>query len=228
MTNREVISLVRKKIQEEDADSSYYNSFIYSVLLTHAEWIIKREDSSNRIFKSNDLFKTLGCIQIIPLPVSDKCCPITTCCKIYRTKSKLPDIWNGSSGPIIKLVSSIDYSTQFDLTTSLDFNLNRNNPYLKNSKNSYSLYAEGYLYFTENPKRVNVQAFFKEDISKLNECDKYKNIKKLEDKCKGFLDEEFLVPRWTIAEIVSKTVEEILGQPKRVPTDEEINKNEQR
>ena len=126
MTNREVITLTRKEIQEEDADSSYYNSFIYNKLLNNAEWIIKREDSANRIYTSNDLFKTLGCIEVIEVDFNDLCCPIKLNCKKYRTKKKLPELWIGSKGPIIKSVFGIDNMTQYQITTALDFESNNN------------------------------------------------------------------------------------------------------
>ena len=69
---------------------------------------------------------------------------------------------------------------------------------------------------------------FSENLSKLRKGLNNPATKEMIDWIVAFKDEEFLVPKWTIAEIVSKTVEEILGQPKRIPTDEEINKNEQR
>ena len=117
-TKRQVIDSLRDKLRERNADSRYTNQFLYSVLLEHAKWLIKREVQKGRVYTNSSFFQTLGCMEVIETSTIDECCPIKTNCKIYRTKCKIPDLWVDTNGPIIKQVTSVDNTTDFLVTTA--------------------------------------------------------------------------------------------------------------
>lgn len=210
---------LRKKIQERNADSNFTNQDLYQALIEQAKWLIKREINTGRIYKNVSFFQTLLCQKVIEVPLIDPCCPIKTDCKIYRTECKLPDFWIDEDGPILKSITSVDYSTSFDITTPTTWQNKRDDPYQRKSKQMYSFYSDGYIWFPEhNPNRVNILGFWTDDVEDRNGC--------AEDKpCTRFLDTKFVIPDWLEAEMIAKAVELLAGVTKRLPEDEQIDKN---
>ncbi len=219
MTKRTAIDLFREELRERNADSKYSNQFLYNELIKHSRWLIKREVSGGRIYVNNSFFQTLSCIEVIETSTIDTCCPVKTNCKIYRTKNKLPDMWTDNGGPIIKAINSVDNTTKFIFTNPTTWQSKRNDPYLKMGDNKYVFYSDGYLWFPEhNPHRINVYSFFTDDISDKNECTENKS-------CVRFLDTKFMLPDWLEAEMFAKALEQVAGISKKLPEDEQIDKN---
>lgn len=218
-TKRNIIESFREKLRERNADSNYTNKFLYNTLLEHAKWLIKREVSAGRIYVNNSFFQTLSCKEVIETSLIDPCCPITTKCKIYRTKQKLPEMWIDNNGPIIKAVSSVDNSTDFFYTNATTYSSKKNDPYQKMADVKYSFFSDGYLWFPEhNPHRINIFGFFTEDITNKNDCSEKKP-------CVRFMDTQFMLPGWLEAEMFAKALEQIAGITKRISEDEQIDKN---
>lgn len=215
---RVAIESLREKLRERDADSNYSNQFLFNILVEHAKWLIKREISKGNIYKNTALFQTFRCVDVIESSTIDKCCPIKTKCTIFRTKNKLPDIWLEDAGPIIKGVTSVDNSSDFWVTTPTTWQNKRENPYQKMSKQMHSFYSDGYMWFPENnPHKVNINAFWVDDVSTLNECE--------DNGCVRYLDTRFMIPDWLEAEMYAKALEQVAGVTKRLPEDNIINKN---
>lgn len=222
ITNREIISKFRKRIQEKDADSTYTNKFLYSVLKEHARWLIKREISAGRIYNSKNLFQTHYCMDVVKASKVTDCCPIKTNCKVFRTRTKLDESWTDEFGPVITFVSSIDGSVEFDVLSSKEYEKRKSNPYSKWDKGNYAFYNNGYLWFENSaPKKVNITFFPQEDISGKYGCD----ANCCEDDCVPFLDKRFMIPGWIEAELLDKAVSQILGTTKRAPEDNSIDKD---
>jgi len=218
-TKRQRIDSLRNKLRERNADSNYSNQFLYQSLLEQDKWLIKREINSGRIYKNVAFFQTLLCQEVIELSTIDECCPVKTNCKIYRLKCKLPLFWIDEDGPILKSVTSVDGSTSWEMTTPTTWLSIKEDPYQKKSKQMYTFYADGYLWFPEhNPHLVNILGFWEDDISGLNGCVK-------NQPCVRYLDSESFVPAWLEAEAQAKALELLAGVSKRLPEDEEINKN---
>lgn len=221
-TKRDIIETFRDMLRERNADSTYTNGFLYNVLSNHAKWLIRREVSAGRIYKNTAFFQTLSCIDIIETSTIDECCPIKTNCKIYRTKDKLPELWVDTNGPIIKTVTSIDSSTLFQLTSPNTWMSIKNDPYQSKIRQHFSFYADGYLWIPDvNPHMINVYGFFADDIAIINNC-------KDDTKCVRFLDTQFMLPGWLESEMFAKALEQVAGVSKRLPEDEQIDKNTNR
>lgn len=219
-TKRQVIESLREKLRERNADSNYTNQFLYQTLLEQAKWLIRREATAGRIWKSSKLFQPYP-VRIIEVSTIDSCLKIKTNCKIYRSAEKLPVLWEDENGPFVKAVSSIDGTTDFFYTNSTTWQSKRKDPYQKNSKTMYSFFEDGYLWIPEhNPHTVELLGFFVDDVtlSKQNciDCD--------EKDCVRFLDTPFMAPGWVEAEMMAKSLELLLNT-KRIPEDEQINKN---
>lgn len=218
-TKRQEIDSLRNKLRERNADSNYTNQFLYQTLLEQAKWLIKREINSGRIYKNVAFFQTLLCQEVIETSTVDPCCPVKTNCKIYRTKCELPDFWVDEDGPILKTITSVDNSTFWEITTPTTWSSIRLDPYQKKSKQMYVFYSDKFLWFPEhNPHRVNILGFWTDDVSDRNGC--AENVP-----CTRYLDTKFTIPDWLEAEMMAKAVELLAGVSKRLPEDEEINKN---
>lgn len=224
-TKRQVIDSLRNKLRERNADSNYSNQFLYTVLLEHAKWLIKREISAGRIWRNVFFFQTLGCIKVVELSPIDSCCPVKTNCSIFRTEQKLPELWQDDYGPLIKTVSSVDNTTGFFYTSPTTWQSKRNDPYNRKSSEKYVFFSDGYLWFPEhNPHFVNIYGFFIDDISDVDTiCNPCKD-----KPCTRFLDTSFFVPEWIEAEMFAKALEQLAGVSKRLPEDEQIDKNSTR
>jgi hypothetical protein len=225
-TKRQSIDSLRNKLRERNADSNYSNQFLYNVLVEHSKWLIKRDISNGRIYSNTFFFQPLKCQKVVEVSLTDPCCPIKTNCKIYRTKNKIPDIWIDNNGPIIKSVSSIDSpavgTTDFQLISPNAWQSKRNDPYQKMSKQNYSFYSDGYIWFPEvNPNLVTILGFWMDDVNDLNDCDEKKE-------CVKYLDTKFMLPPWLEAEMYSKALEQLAGVSKRLPEDEQPDKNTNR
>lgn len=226
MTKRQAVESLRNKIRERNADSTFTNQFLYNVLMEHAKWLIKRDIASGRIYRSTFFFKALKCQKVIETSLIDPCCPIKTKCRIYRTKNKIPEVWIDNNGPIIKSVSSIDSpvvgTTDFFLTTPTTWQDKKNDPYQRMSKQLYAFYSDGYIWFPEvNPHAVTILAYWKDDVSDLNDCQEKKE-------CISFLDTELAVPEWLEAEMYAKALDQLARVTKQLPDDEQIDKNTNR
>lgn len=222
MTKREAIESLRKKLQERDADSRWWNRDLYNALMEHARWLIKREIGAGRIYTNNSFFQTLGCIEVIETSVTEPCCPVKTKCRIYRTKEKLPEMWIDNGGPVIRSVTSVDNTTEFVPTSVIGWQVKRQDPYQKMHDTKYTFFADGYLWFPEhNPHRVNIVGFYTDDISSKSDCGKKSN------ECSRWLDTQWVLPDWLHAECFAKTLQ-LLIPTKRMPEDEQVDKNTMR
>jgi hypothetical protein len=229
MTVREIIDSFRSKIKERSIDTIYTNGQLFQFLKEQFEWIMAREASAGRVWTSTYMFQVIRGLEVIEVSKIDGTCPIKNCCKIYRTKDKLPPIWRDKSGTIIRLVTSIDGSTSFFVTSSWAYSNKKNDPYKKFSSEKYVFYQDGYLWFPEhNPNRINVDAFFEEDLSyinsKRNDCE---GCFEKED-CVRYMDTDMRLPDWVLAESISKAAELLLGTAGRLQQDNNIDKNDTR
>lgn len=219
-TKRTVIDSFRNKLRERNADSNYTNQFLYNVLLEHAKWLVKREIRNGNIYTNNSFFQTLGCQEVIETSTVDECCPVRVNCKIYRTKDKLPEMWVDTAGPVIKNITSVDGTTEFFMTSPSTWQQKRLDPYAKMIESKFVFFADGYLWFPEhNPHRVNIVGFYTDSIDHKSNC------KEKQDDCKRFLDTPFMLPDWLEAEMFAKALEQVAGITKRLPEDEQIDKN---
>lgn len=221
-SKRESIQFLRDKVKETNADSTYSNKFLYNCLMEHARWLVRREINKGNIYVNNSFFQILECQKVIEVPTTGECCPIKTGCTTYRTKEKLPEAWIDTNGPVIRSVTSIDGSTDIFYTTPTTWTAKKNDPYQKMIDEKYTFFADGYLWFPGfNPHLVNIEIFSIEDVEQYSQC-------KEKTPCFRFLDGKFMVPEWLEAEMYAKAVEQLAGVTKRLPQDQEVNKNETR
>jgi len=224
MTIGELISQVRGEIKLANADARFTDKAIWSVINKHAKWLIKRESSKLKVMRSDTIFQTLKCVQVIQAPTIDDCCGIKTHCYVYRTAEKIPEIYEDDDGVLIRTAFSIDGSTEITPITIQEYMRKIQNPTtIKYDKSRYFYYNNGYLYFPKQKlKEVMIKAYFMEDIKKYIKCNKDEGYE-----CVAKQDETFRFPQYLLGELMNFVLKE-LSVPVSIPDDTDINKNDNR
>lgn len=229
MQIRQAIHRVKRLFREVNADSRLSDRTVYSLILNHTKWLIYRESIKFNIVQVDSVFQILKCVPVIEAPLIDPCCGIKSKCTVYRTKDKLPDLYEDSGGVIIRDVLTIDGSKSLTQIKPSEWLRKQENPWLnKNKKNSFFFYSEGYLYFPNGSwKMIEVNGLFTEDISDLNICDDKNTCEDETKECRKFLDKKLIIPEFLEAQMFDNVIKDLANTYKKLPEkSNEINKND--
>lgn len=227
LTVRKAISEVRKDLRENDADSRMSNKFIYAAIKRNANTLIQQRSDAFRILKQQSFYQWLKCVVVEEAPAIDPCCGVRSKCKVYRTRDRLPRMYEDSYGAIIKNVMTIDGSVELQPCTPDAWDRKRKNPWGKDGAMTdiYYFYDDGYLYFPNKDwKKVKIRGFFQEDISQLNLCDDCANTPSTT--CFRYMDNQFYVPPDLWKYIREATIKDMMAGYKQIQPDTFINKDE--
>jgi hypothetical protein len=200
-TIAEAISRVRNGIKAVDADSFITDRLIYSNLLKYAKMFIKRQDGQTTQAKFNSLYKRIPCIDLIEVDKVAACCEVQSGVKIKRSKEKLPSILEGSNGPLLRTVASIDGSVEvFRTTPQLYTSLQKTSGFKYNKKKYYWL-LDGYL-FIPNVEwdSAQIDGIFEGSISGLT-CD---------DECQSVQSQYLNIPPDLFAQIEQQVINDFM------------------
>jgi hypothetical protein len=200
-TIAEAISRVRNGIKAVDADSFITDRLIYSNILKYAKMFIKRQDGQTSQAKFNSLYKRLPCIDLIEVDKVAACCEVQSGVKIKRSKDKLPSILEGSNGPLLRTVASIDGSTEvFRTTPQLYTSLQKTSGFKYNKKKYYWL-LDNYL-FIPNVEwdSAQIDGIFEGSLSGLT-CD---------DVCQSVQSQYLNIPPDLFAQIEQQVINDFL------------------
>lgn len=142
------ISRVRNIVKGVKEDAFLTDRFLYSLILKYAKLLIKRQDNENKIMRFQSLFETIPCLELIEVDKVEACCSgIRTNCTIRRTKDKLPDVLEGSYGPLFRSITSLDRSIEVYKTYPSIYTSIANSTNARYNTTKYYWYLDGYLYF---------------------------------------------------------------------------------
>ena len=209
----ESISRVRNVLKAVKEDPFMTDRFIYTMVMKFAKTLIKRESKMENIYKHESLFKELPCVELIDVDKVDACCmSIKTSCTFKRTKEKLPELLNVDSGPIIRSVSTLDYSRRAKETqANLYTNMTKTSGF-KYNKQNYFWFLDGHIYIPNVMwEAIRLQAIFDEDIS-TDLC----NVDPKD--CVNEQDRVLNIPEHLFSEIEQMVLKEILT-PVQLPSD---------
>lgn len=212
----DVISRIRNQVKSTKQDAFMTDRMIYSFVLRHAKWLMKREDGKNKLMAFSSVMQTMDFVELIEVDKVEACCTgIKSDCKIKRTKDKLPIFMQGYYGPLIRAVSSIDGSELMQPTTSVNYTRFSNGSTFKYNKTKYYWFLNDYLYFPNLEwDAVRVEGIFEDDISKWT-CE--------EDSCILRQEQTFNVPDYLLGELEAQVFKDILGLY-QIPPDPAIDK----
>jgi hypothetical protein len=200
----DVVSRLRIQFKGVRQDSFMTDRMIYTFVLKHAKWLMKREDSKNKLMAFSGVIQTMDYVELVEIDKVEACCTgVSSDCKIKRTKDKLPVFLQGYFGPLIRTISSIDGSEELQpILPSIYIGIANSKNYRFN-KTKYYWFLNDYLYFPNLEwEAVRVEGIFEDDISKYT-CE--------EDKCIVKQEQSFNVPDYLLGELESQVMKDMIG-----------------
>ena len=208
----ETISRVRNQLKAVKQDAFLTDRYIFSLIRKHAYWLMKREDSKNKLMRFSSVMQTLGDVELIDVDKIEACCAgVISKCTIKRTREKVPAFMQGYYGPLIRAVTSLDGSEILQPTNPTTYVSIANSTKFKYNKTKYYWYLNDYLYFPNLEwDSVRIEGIFEDDITRLN-CD-------ISDDCLTRQEQLFNVPDYLHGEIESNVIKDF-GISIQVPAD---------
>jgi hypothetical protein len=207
----DIVSRLRNQLKGNKQDAFLTDRMIYTFVLKHAKWLMKREDSKNKLMMFSGVMQTMDYVELIEIDKVEACCTgVSSDCKIKRTKDKLPVFLQGYYGPLIRTISSLDGSEEMQPTLPSQYVAMSNSKNFRFNKTKYFWYLNDYLYFPNLEwDAVRIEGIFEDDISAWT-CN--------EDDCIVRQDQSFNVPDYLLAELEAQVFKDIMGEM-QIPVD---------
>lgn len=211
VTIGDVCSRIRTQVKAVRQDALLTDRVIYSFVLKHAKWLMKREDSKSKLLSFTSVIQTLDFVELVEVDkVEAQCTGIKSNCTIKRTKEKLPVFLQGYWGPLIRSVSSLDGSERLQPILPSTYVYSSKSKNSKYNKTKYFWYLNDYLYFPNLEwDAIAVEGIFEDDISMFTCKD---------DSCMERQDQSFNVPDYLWGEIEQNVFKDLAGMI-QVPAD---------
>lgn len=202
-TIAEAISRVRNSLKAVKEDPFLTDRTIYFALLKYSKTLLKREDNQNRLMKMSSLFHALPYVELVDIDrIEAGCTGIASGCTIKRTAEKLPTIFDGMFGPIIRTVSSIDGTIELFRTEPGTYASMTKTTSFKYNKRIYFWYLNGYLYLPNVQwDAIKVEAIFEGKTGDFM-CEP-------NDACKLKQDQQFAIPEYLFSEVEQFVIKEL-------------------
>jgi hypothetical protein len=200
----DVVSRLRIQFKGVRQDSFMTDRMIYTFVIKHAKWLMKREDSKNKLMAFSGVIQTMDYVELIEIDKVEACCTgVSSDCKIKRTKDKLPVFLQGYFGPLIRTISSIDNSEELQPILPSIYIGVANSKNARFNKTKYYWFLNDYLYFPNLEwEAVRIEGIFEDDISAWT-CE--------EDKCIVKQNQSFNVPDYLLGELESQVMKDMMG-----------------
>jgi hypothetical protein len=214
ITVREGVSRIRNKAKAVKQDTAILSDrFIYSLILKHGKFLMRRQDNLNRLLKYNGIWLPLDCVPLEDIDrVAANCVCLPLDCKIKRTEKKLPKLIDGYWGPLIRFVTSIDQSQELKPTTPIAYEKMLKQKNFKYNTTKYYWYLDEYLYFPNiDWDTVRLEGVFEGDITGYNSD--------ATDNCAYKQDTNIPFPEYLFTEIERLVMTEDLGVLFNIPQD---------
>lgn len=205
----EAVSRVRNVLKAVKEDPFLTDRTIYYALTKYGQTLLKREDNQFRLMKISSIFQVLPYIELIDVDkVEAGCIGVYSGCYFKRSKDKLPTIFGGAMGPIIRTVSSIDGGIEmFRTDPGTWVSITRSTTFKYNTR-KYFWYLNGYLYAPNiDWDAVRMEAVFE---GKVDACDI--------DPCLIRQDDPLPFPEYLFSEVEQFVIKE-LTMAMQIPTD---------
>ena len=184
---------------------------IYAFVLKHAKWLMKREDSKNKLLVFSGVVQTMDYVELVEVDKVEACCTgISSDCTIKRTKDKLPVFLQGYFGPLVRTIASLDGSEELQPILPSTYNSVVKSKNFRFNKTKYFWFLDDYIYFPDLEwEAVRIEGIFEDDISKWT-CE--------EDDCRTRQEQSFNVPDYLLGELEGQVFKDIMGEM-QIPID---------
>lgn len=210
----EAISRVRNTLKAVKEDPFLTDRTIYFSIVKYGQTLLKREDNQMRLMKNSSLFSVLPFVELINVDkIEAGCTGVYSGCYFKRTKDKLPQLFDGMFGPLLRSVTSIDGSIELFRTEPGTFSALSKSTVFKYNKKKYFWYLNGYLYLPNvDWDAIRVEGIFEGDQSDfLCPTD--------ENQCQLKQDMKLPFPEYLFSEIEQFVLQE-LTMSMKIPQDE--------
>ena len=196
----EAISRVRATLKAVKEDPFLTDRNIYYSIVKYGKTLLKREDNQNKLMKMSSLFSVLPFMELIDVDkVEAGCTGVYSGCYFKRTKEKLPQLFDGMFGPIIRTTSSIDGSIEMFRTDPGTWVSMTKTTTFKYNKRPYFWYLNGYIYVPNvDWDAIRIEAIFENDVPT---CDT--------DQCELIQDQPLNVPEYLFSEVEQFALKEL-------------------
>jgi len=199
----ESITRVRAALKAVKEDPFLTDRNIYFAVIKYGETLLKREDNQYKLMKMSSIWTDLPYVELIDVDkIQAQCAGVYSGCYVKRTKEKLPKILDGSFGPLIRSVSSIDGSMELYRTEPATYTSITKTTNFKYNKQKYFWYIDGYLYLPDNQwDAIKVEALFDGDIAPYH-CE-------TDDQCRIRQEQRLPFPEYLFSEIEQFVIKEL-------------------
>lgn len=216
----EIVSQIKTKLRLVNADARFSNKFIWSTTASNMRTFIKREGDKLGLMRLDYLFQTLKCVEVIEAPAIDDCCGVRSKCKVWRTKDKIPKMYQDQAGVILKSVFTIDGGAEYSKITIQEYMRKLENPNSKWDKSRYFYFNNDYLYFPMHPvKMIMVKGYFEDKI--FNCCKGEPS-----EECSPKMEQDIYFPFGLEGIVIDKVILDLANIALRLQPDNQIDKNE--
>lgn len=141
------ISRIRNIVKAVKEDAFVTDRQIYFNIIKYGQSLLKREDNQNKLMRIPSIMTALPYVELIDVDkVEAECFGVASECFFKRTKDKLPQLLEGTYGPLIRSVTSLDGSKDLIQTEPSIFVKISKSTNFKYNKNLYFWYRNGYIY----------------------------------------------------------------------------------
>lgn len=199
-----VISRIRTQVKAVRQDAFLTDRAIYAFILKHSKWLMKREDSKNKLLGFSGIVQTMDFVELVEVDkVEAKCTGVSSDCVIKRSKFVMPVFMQGYYGPLIRSVTSLDGSEELQITNPSTYLAISKSKNFKYNKTKYYWYLNDYLYFPNLEwDAVRIEGIFEDDVS---------NFTCAQDSCVQKADQPFNVPDYLSGEIENNVFKDLVG-----------------
>jgi len=197
------ISRIRNVLKAVKEDAFVTDRQIYFNIIKYGQSLLKREDNQNKLMRTSSIMVVLPYVELIDVDKVDaKCFGVSSGCFFKRTKDKLPQLLEGTYGPLIRSVSSIDGSQDIIQTEPSIFVKISKSTNFKYNKNLYFWYREEYIYVANVEwDAIKVEGLFVGSTYKYN-CE--------EPNCEPKQNQKFPFPEYLFSEIEQYVINDLL------------------
>ena len=215
-TINDIVSRIRNQMKAVKQDAFMTDRMIYTFVLKTAKFLMKREDSKNKLMAFSAVMQTMDYVELLEVDRVEACCTgVRSDCVIKRTKDKLPVFLQGYFGPLIRTIASLDGSEELQPILPTIYSSLSKSKNFRYNKTKYYWFIDDYIYFPNLEwEAVRIEGIFEDDISKWT-CE--------EDSCIQKQDQSFNVPDYLLAELESQVFKDLIGIY-QIPADPAIDK----
>jgi hypothetical protein len=199
----ESVTRVRNILKAVKEDAFVTDRQIYFNLVKYGKALLKREDNQNKLMRIPSLMTVLPYVELIDSDkIEAECFGVYSGCYFKRTKEKLPQFFEGSYGPLIRSVTSIDGSRDLIQTDPSIYVKISKSTNFKYNKNIYFWYLNGYLYIANvDWDAIRVEGVFEGATGDFL-CDP-------EERCKSKQERQLPFPEYLFGEIEQYTIKDL-------------------